>query len=187
MDFIETYLTELELTIRSMSRDQIRAVAEELHKVWRATAQIFLCGNGGSAATASHMANDLNKFTAVQGKPRFRAISLTDNVPVMTAIGNDLSYADIFVEQLRNLMQRGDILIAISASGNSANVVKAAEYARRNGAVVIGFCGRPGGRLAEIANLKIIVPSDRIGQQEDGHMILDHVLAGALRERIELT
>ena len=185
MDFIDTYLTEIEHVIHNLSRDEVRTVADALMEAWRARSQVFILGNGGSAATASHMMNDLNKFTIAEGKPRFRAISLTDNVPLMTAIGNDLSYAEIFVEQLKNLMQKGDIVIAISGSGNSPNVVRAAEYAKGNGATVIGLCGRPGGRLAELAERKIIIPSDRIGQQEDGHMILDHVLAGALRERIE--
>lgn len=184
MDFIDAYLSELEQVIRSLSRDEVRAVADVLMDAWRARVQVFILGNGGSAATASHMMNDLNKYTLVEGRPRFRAISLTDNVPLMTAIGNDLSYADIFVEPLKNLMQAGDLVIAISASGNSPNIVKAAEYAKMNGAKIIGFCGRPGGRLAELADLKVIIPSDRIGQQEDGHMILDHVLSGALRERI---
>jgi D-sedoheptulose 7-phosphate isomerase len=185
MDFIETYLCEIEQVIRNLSRDAVRKVADALMAAWRAQAQVFVCGNGGSAATASHMANDLNKYTCANGKPRFRAISLTDNISLMTAIGNDLSYADIFVEQLRNFMQKGDLLIAISGSGNSPNIIKAVEYVKQNGGTAIGFCGWPGGRLAELTDLKIIVPSSLIGQQEDGHMILDHVLAGALRERIQ--
>jgi D-sedoheptulose 7-phosphate isomerase len=184
MDLIDTYLTELEGVIHDLSRDEVRAVADALLDNWRARKQLFIVGNGGSAATASHMMNDMNKFTIVEGKHRFRAIALTDNVPLMTAVGNDQAYADVFVEPLQNLLQPGDTLIAISASGNSPNVVKAVEYAKANGATVIGFCGRPGGRLAQMADLKVIVPSDRIGQQEDGHMILDHVLSLALRERI---
>jgi len=184
MDVIDTYLTELEGVIHSLSRDAVRAVADALMDNWRARKQVFILGNGGSAATASHMMNDMNKFTLVEGKHRFRAIALTDNVPLMTAVGNDASYADIFVEPLKNLLQTGDTVIAISASGNSPNVVKAVEYAKANGAQVLGFCGRPGGKLAQMADLKVIIPSDLIGQQEDGHMILDHVLSLALRERV---
>ncbi len=184
MDPIDLYLTELEQVIHDLSRDEVRAVADALMDAWRAGRRIFILGNGGSAATASHMMNDINKFTRVDGQPRFRAIALTDNVPWMTAVGNDQSYADIFVEQLENLMEPGDTVIAISASGNSPNVVKAVEYAQANGARVIGLCGRPGGQLAQRADLKVIIPSDRIGQQEDGHMILDHVLSFALLERI---
>jgi D-sedoheptulose 7-phosphate isomerase len=172
--------------IHALSRDDVRAVADALMEAWRKRAQIFIVGNGGSAATASHMMNDLNKFTRVEGQPRFRAIALTDNVPWLTAVGNDQGYADIFVEQLQSLWQPGDTLIAISASGNSPNVVKAVEYVRAHGpATIIGFCGRPGGKLAALADVKVIVPSDRIGQQEDGHMILDHVLSLALLERIK--
>ncbi len=185
MDIIDTYLTELEHVIHTLSRDEVRAAADALMKAWRARAQVFIIGNGGSAATASHMMNDLNKFTRVAGQPRFRAMALTDNVPLMTAVGNDQSYADIFVEPLQNLLQPGDTVIAISASGNSPNIVKAIDYARANGATIIGFCGRPGGKLAQLADVKVIIPSDRIGQQEDGHMILDHVLSLALLERIQ--
>ena len=184
MDLIGTYLTELEQVIHDLSREDVRAVADALMDNWRARKQLFILGNGGSAATASHMMNDMNKFTIVEGRHRFRAIALTDNVPLMTAVGNDASYADIFVEPLRNLLQPGDTVIAISASGNSPNVVRAVEYAQASGAKVIGFCGRPGGKLAQLADLKVIIPSDRIGHQEDGHMILDHVLSLALRERI---
>ena len=184
MDFIDTYLTELENVIHNLSRADVRAVAYALLDNWRARRQLFIIGNGGSAATASHMMNDMNKFTLVEGKHRFRAIALTDNVPLMTALGNDLAYADIFVEPLKNLLQPGDMLIAISASGNSPNIVRAVEYARTLGVRVIGFCGQPGGQLAQLADLKVIIPSGRIGQQEDGHMILDHVLSAALLERI---
>ena len=185
MDSIDLYLSELETVIHNLSRAEVRAVAEALMEAWRARRHVFLLGNGGSAATASHMMNDLNKFASVPGKPRFRAIALTDNVPLLTAVGNDQSYAEVFVEPLQNLLEPGDTVIAISASGNSANVVRAVEYAQARGARVIGFCGRPGGRLAALADLKVIIPSDRIGQQEDGHMILDHVLSFALRAAIE--
>lgn len=184
MDSIDTYLNELEEVIRRLPRDDVRAVADAMMEAWRARRQIFIIGNGGSAATASHLMNDLNKYTRVEGKPRFRAIALTDNVPWLTAVGNDQGYDDVFVEQLMSLLEPGDTLLAISASGNSPNIVKAVEYARRHGARVIGFCGRPGGRLAQLADLKVIVPSDRIGQQEDGHMILDHVLVFALLDRV---
>jgi len=181
---IDTYLHELEQVIHDLSRSAIEAIVEELLAAWRAQRNIFILGNGGSAATAAHMMNDLNKFTAVEGRPRFRAWALTDNVPWLTAIGNDQSYAEVFVEQLKNFLQAGDVVIGISASGNSPNVVRAVAYAREHGARIIGLCGRPGGRLAELADLKVIIPSDRIGQQEDGHMIIDHVLAYTLRERI---
>jgi len=183
-DVIDTYLVELEAVVRAISRAEVEAAVMALFENWRERRHVFLIGNGGSAATASHMANDLNKFTIVEGQPRFRAMALTDNVPLLTAVGNDLSYEDIFVEQLRNWLRPGDLVIGISASGNSRNVVKGAAYAKAHGARVVGFCGQPGGQLAQLADLKVIIPSSQIGQQEDGHMILDHVISLALRELI---
>ncbi len=184
-DMVDTYLTELEAVVHELSRDEIAAVAKALMAAWRERRRVFIVGNGGSAATAAHMMNDLNKFVSVPGQPRFRALALADNVPLLTAVANDQSYADVFVEPLMNWLEAGDVLVAISASGNSPNVVKAAEYACAHGATVIGLCGRPGGRLAELADLKVIIPSSRIGQQEDGHLIVNHALAFALRARLE--
>ena len=184
-DYVDSYLTELEQVIRNMPRPDILAVVDALETAWREGRQVFLIGNGGSAATASHMMNDLNKLTIVPGQPRMRALALTDNVPLMTAWGNDAAYDDVFVEPLLNFMRRGDVVIAISTSGNSPNVVKAVRAANEHGLKTIGFVGADGGQLAGIADLVIRIPSPLIGQQEDGHMILDHVIAGALRERIK--
>ncbi len=111
-------------------------------------------------------------------------MALTDNVPLMTAYGNDVDFETIFVEPLRAFMRSGDMLIAISGSGNSPNVIAACRYAIENGATVIGLCGSPGGLLAQIAHHRVIVPAERIGQQEDGHLVLNHVIATALRERL---
>lgn len=183
-DVVEVYLTELEAVIRDVSRDQIRAVVDLLFDAWKTRRTVFIVGNGGSAATASHMMNDLNKFTAIEGMARFRSIALTDNVPLMTAVGNDLAYTEIFVEPLRNLLERDDVLIAISTSGNSPNIVRAVEFAQGQGAKIVGFCGTPGGKLAAMADLRVVIPARRIGQQEDGHMVLDHVISEALRHRI---
>ncbi len=185
MDATERYLSEVEAAIRAISRDDVRAVVEALFGVWERGGTIFILGNGGSAATASHMMNDLSKFTRIDGRARVRAVSLTDNVPLMTAYGNDQTFEDVFVEQLRTLMESGDVVIAVSGSGNSPNVIKAIDYAMENGALVVGLCGSPGGRLAERAHLRVIVPAVHIGQQEDGHLVLNHAIAMALRERID--
>jgi len=185
MSNIDKYLKELEQVVRELSRADIEAVAERLMQAWRERRQVFILGNGGSAATASHMMNDLNKYVSVPGRRRFRALAITDNLPWLTAVGNDQSYAEVFVEPLQNFLQPGDVVIAISASGNSPNVVRAVEYAQAHGAAVIGLCGRPGGKLAQLADLRVSVPSDRIGQQEDGHLIVNHTLAFALRARLE--
>lgn len=185
MDFIDHYLSELETAIRRISRDDIRDVVDELMRAWRERRMIYVIGNGGSASTASHMMNDLTKCTIVTGMPRVRCVALTDNVPVMTAFGNDQDYADIFYEPLQSLLQSGDVLIAISASGNSPNIVKAVQYARTVGSTTIGLCGDQGGKLAELATLKILVPAAHIGQQEDGHLILNHVISYALRLKLQ--
>lgn len=184
MDFIDRYLTEFETVVQRISREDVRAVVDTLLDAWHRGRMIFIIGNGGSAATASHMMCDLNKSTSIAGVPRFRGLALTDNVPFLTAVGNDISYDQVFVEPLRNLMEDGDVLIAISASGNSPNIVRAVEYAKTRKATIIGLCGQPGGKLAAAADVRVIIPSDRIGQQEDGHLMLNHVVAAALHERL---
>lgn len=186
MDMVERYLGEMERALGALSRDDVRRVVGALFDAWRWGKVTWIIGNGGSAATASHMMNDLCKCTLVEGQPRFRALALTDNVPLMTAVANDIDYADVFVEPLRTHLAKGDVLIALSGSGNSPNVLRAVAYAKEKGALTIGLCGRPGGQLAKAADLRVIVPADRIGQQEDGHLILNHTIALALRERIEL-
>lgn len=186
-DRVSAYLDEVEGVIRSISRADVRAVVDRLFDGWIHGHTTYIIGNGGSASTASHMMNDLNKMTTLEGKARFRAIALTDNMPYITAIGNDIEYADIFVEQLRNLLRPKDLLIAISGSGNSENLIRAAKYARESGASVIGLCGNPGSRLCESADVVVTVPAQSICQQEDGHLVVNHTIALALRDRIAAT
>ncbi len=181
MDSIDRYLDEVVEMVRAIPRDDIRRVISAVREVSRHDRQLFIMGNGGSAATASHMACDIVKASTL-GERRIRTISLTDNVPLMTALSNDLSYEDVFAQQLQNLVQEGDLVIAISGSGDSPNVLKAVDVARGAGATTVGFVGWPGGRLREVADMVVMVPSNRIEQAEDGHMILDHVIAVALRE-----
>jgi D-sedoheptulose 7-phosphate isomerase len=184
-DPVHLYLLDLERTVREMDREAIWAATVVLFEAWKNGKQVFLVGNGGSAATASHMANDLNKLTITAGKARFKASALTDNVPLMTAWGNDAAYEDIFAEQLVNFINPGDVIIAISASGNSPNILKAVRIAKEHGAVAIGLTGDTGGKLKELADYVVFIPSAHIGQQEDGHMILDHVMANTLKKWIE--
>ena len=143
---------------------------------------IFIMGNGGSASTASHFVGDLSKGTIVEGFPRFKAISLTDNIPNMLAWANDSSYDDIFVEQLKNLMEPGDVVIGISGSGNSMNVIKAIEYANKNGGITIGLSGYDGGRLLKSAQENIHVPSYYMQRVEDIHLMIEHLLTSLIRE-----
>jgi D-sedoheptulose 7-phosphate isomerase len=144
--------------------------------------KVFFCGNGGSASTASHFTSDLAKGTIVEQTPRFRALSLADNIPQMLAWGNDSCYEDIFVEQLKNLMDPGDVVVGISGSGNSENVLRALRYANQNGAVTVGLTGFEGGKLKDIAKLCLVVPVHYMQKIEDVHMLVDHLVTSLIRE-----
>jgi D-sedoheptulose 7-phosphate isomerase len=140
-------------------------------------------GNGGSAATASHFACDLGKNTLADGLPCFRALSLADNTALMTAWANDTAYDNLFCGQLQTLLQPEDVVIGLSASGNSPNVLRAMQMARERGAVTVGLTGFAGGRLKDLVDLAIVVPSQCMEQIEDLHLVLEHVVVTALRER----
>jgi D-sedoheptulose 7-phosphate isomerase len=185
-DSLNQYLVELEEAVRLLKRDTLWQATQTLFEAWRRGAQIFILGNGGSAATASHMANDLNKLTISPGKPRFKAIALTDNIPLITAWGNDSSYEDIFAEQLTNFIQAGDVVVAISASGNSPNVLRAVQVARQHGAISIGLTGDTGGKLKNMVDYCVLTPTGHICQQEDCHLIAEHAIANALKKLVEL-
>ncbi len=182
---IRKYLDEVREVLQKIPVGDIRRVIDALALAYSQDTQIFIMGNGGSAATASHFANDLNKAASSDGKRRFRAVALTDNVPLLTAWGNDLSYDDIFVEQLRNLYNNGAVVIGISGSGNSANVLKALRFARDRGGTTIGFTGCQGGKIKEIVDECIVVPSNCMPQIEDAHLVLEHLMCTVLREEIE--
>jgi D-sedoheptulose 7-phosphate isomerase len=145
---------------------------------------VFVVGNGGSAATASHFACDLSKGTRRDGPPTFHVVSLTDNVPLLTAWANDSGYDRVFSEQLTALARPGDLLVAISASGSSPNVIAAIDAARSCGMGVVGLSGRSGGRLPHMVDVVVNVPSDRIEVVEDAHLIIAHSLCVAVRERL---
>lgn len=168
--------------------DHVVALIETAHAAGK---QIFIIGNGGSAATASHMMCDLNKGTiGYKGDApwkRFRVIALTDNVPLMTAWSNDTNFNTIFAEPLKNLAQPGDLLLAISASGNSPNIVAAVEVAKQLGVKVAGLAGFTGGKLAQMADACFTVPSNEYGPVEDVHMILDHIVTSYLYEKLKQT
>jgi D-sedoheptulose 7-phosphate isomerase len=180
-DPVDDYLNRLATTLMRISREEINEVIEVLFQAWKSHKQIFILGNGGSAATASHMANDLCKLTAMEGKRRLKAFSLADNAPLLTAWGNDSCYENVFAEQLVNYLEEGDVVIAISASGNSPNVLRAMEVAREYGAVRVGFSGLDGGQLKSQVDHCVLIPDEHMGRQEDGHLILDHIIAHSLR------
>ena len=185
MSYVDEYLSGLETAIRNLSRHDVQTVVDVLLSAWRDDRQVFVIGNGGSAATASHMMNDLCKLTIVPGKRRFRAIALTDNVPLLTAWGNDSPFDTVFEETLRSLMRSGDVLIIISTSGDSPNLISAMNCAQTEFlGTVIGITGSDGGRIASGADVVVRVPSDHIGHQEDGHLIVNHAVSNALAERL---
>ncbi len=188
-EFAADYLADLKNVLDRLPLavlDKIVAAIEAAHAAGK---QIFIIGNGGSAATASHMMNDLAKGTlGHKGDApwkRFRVIALTDNVSLMTAWANDTDYNHVFSEPLKNLAQPGDVLIAISASGNSPNIIAAVEVAKQMGLTVLGLGGFTGGKLAQLADVAFVVPSNGYGPVEDVHMILDHIITGYLYERLK--
>jgi len=187
MKHTEDYLQDLQTALAALDVESIKAVREMFAATRGAGRQIFVCGNGGSAATASHLANDLGKG-ASYGRPkeqRFRVVALTDNVPWMTALGNDVSYDAIFAEQLLNLGQPGDLLLAISGSGNSRNVLEAVAVARERGMGTIGWTGFDGGELAGAVDLAIVADSHHMGRVEDIHTVLMHLICYYFMEEEE--
>lgn len=185
MNIFQQYASQVQQTLDCLPWGALDAMARELHNARLSDRQVFVMGNGGSAATASHMACDLGKNTAVPGLPRFRIMSLTDNMPTFSALANDLGYENVFIEQLANFVRRDDVVIAISASGNSPNVLKAIEFARACGAITIGWSGHRGGRLAEIVDIPIVVPNESTEQIEDIHLMLEHMTVIAVRAALE--
>jgi D-sedoheptulose 7-phosphate isomerase len=178
------YLGQLRDTIDTLPRDRLAAMGEMRFRAYRNEKQVFTVGNGGSASTASHMAADLGKNTIGPNMRRFRILSLNDNAAIVTALANDIGYEHIFSEQLVNLIQPGDLLIAISGSGNSPNVVRAMTYAREQCAEVVAVLGFDGGRAAALADLAVIVPSDHYGIVEDVHLIINHILVDYFKVRL---
>jgi D-sedoheptulose 7-phosphate isomerase len=178
---VSTYLADLSSILAALPREPISEIVEALLAAAEEDRTVYIFGNGGSAATASHLACDLVKATNVPGRPRLRAVALTDNVALLTAISNDLSYEDVFAEQLRSLVRAGDVVIAISASGNSPNVIEGVTAARAMGAAVIGLAGFGGGKLQALSDISLVVPSNEYGPVEDMHMIVAHTITAALK------
>lgn len=163
----------------------VERYAHALFEAWRDGRQVFLFGNGGSAFTASHHVMDYVKTAAVPGRKRLRAFSLNDNFGVTTAVGNDLSYDDTLSYPLESYAKKGDIAVAISCSGNSPNVVKAAQWAKANGLTLVSLTGFKGGKIGEMADIHIHVPSDNYGVIEDLHMSVGHIAAQMLKKKVE--
>lgn len=178
------YLAQVRGVLGLLSPEQITAAVDLLLDTWRRRARVYVCGNGGSAAIASHFAGDLNKGANVAGRHRFRAVALVDNVPALMAWSNDEGYHTGLVEPLRNFVEPGDLVIGISGSGNSANVLAAVELANAVGAATLALCGFDGGRLRRLSQVAVHVPSHNMEQVEDAFTVICHVLLYALRRRI---
>jgi len=184
-DSVGAYVRELKALLDAMPLERIEAIGAVLYSAYRHDKQVFVVGNGGSASTASHMACDLAKNTFSGNRSRFRVMSLTDNVALMSALANDVGYDHVFREQLVNLIRTGDVLIVLSGSGNSENVLEAMRYAREQSATVIAFLGFDGGAAAVLADHAIVAPTKNYGLIEDVHLILNHALTGYFRSRLE--
>jgi D-sedoheptulose 7-phosphate isomerase len=170
----------MEDVLAHTQEDAIYENIDFLYKAWRERRQVFIIGNGGSAATASHMANDLSKATVAPGKPRMKAMALTDNVALISAWANDSCYQEIFKEQLANLLDKRDVVLAISASGNSPNILHALEFAKQQDAVTIGWTGASGGILKDMVDLAVLAPTDNAGMIESCHMVWGHLISSEL-------
>lgn len=186
-EFSKNYFEELKKAVDKLDLEKIQKITEIIYDAYKNDKQIFILGNGGSASTASHFACDLGKGTLERfyddKEKRFRVISLTDNIATITAFGNDLSFENIFSQQLSNLINKDDVVIGISGSGNSPNIIKAIQYAKKCGAKTIGFLGfKTGGKLAQLVDYEIIVQGEHYGRIEDIHLILGHLIANNLTE-----
>ena len=195
-DFIHNYLSEAREVTEAISVADINRAIELLFNAWKNGNRVFTCGNGGSASTATHFACDLSKATIVQGKKRFKAYCLNDNIPLMSALINDDGFDNLFCEQLKANFQKGDVLICISVHGGagkdraglwSQNLLKAMKYTQENGGKAIGLSGFDGGPMKEIADACIVVPINSTPQVESFHLALEHLICSCLKQKIEET
>jgi D-sedoheptulose 7-phosphate isomerase len=185
MELLNSYMTGLRGALETVPLSLVEDVITILQQARICGQQVFIMGNGGSASTASHFVCDLAKNTRHDGWPNFRVIGLTDNMAIFSAYANDEGYENVFSNQLNNLIRPRDVIIAISGSGNSRNVIKAVELANSVGALTIGFTGMSGGKLKEIAHMAVHIPCDSIEQVEDIHLVLEHMICNAIK-RMEL-
>jgi len=181
-DYGLKYFEELKDTLDKIDLKVLDLINELLFQALEAGKQIFTMGNGGSGSTASHLVCDLNKGVSENSRYRFKATCLNDNVSTILAYANDVSYSDVFVEQLKNFLKPEDVVIAFSGSGNSENVLKAIDYANDNRGITVGFCGFDGGELAKIVRYPLVVPINDMQKCEDVHLILGHLIMQRMNE-----
>jgi D-sedoheptulose 7-phosphate isomerase len=184
-NWIAEYVSRQKAALDSIPAEAVAQVVEKLGDALKNDRQVFVFGNGGSAANASHFATDLGKGASDKLGKRFRVISLNDNASWMTAVANDYSYEDVFVGQLQNYGRTGDLVLTMSVSGNSPNCVKALEWAKKNGLRTVAMVGAKRGRLAEVAEQVIVINDTHYGRVEDAHMGICHLVCYAFMERPE--
>ncbi len=191
--FISGYLAEMKTVAEKLSQEDIDKVVELLFDAWKRDRKVFICGNGGSAGTASHFTCDLAKATIVDGKRRFKVICLNDNASWVSALTNDNGFDNLYIEQLQNLYQPGDVLVCLSVHGGagkdkagmwSQNLLKAMKYVTDNGGRTIGFSGFDGGPMKDIADACVVVPVDSTPQVESFHLALEHLVCNCLKLKI---
>jgi D-sedoheptulose 7-phosphate isomerase len=180
--WISDYVQAQKAALDSIPSAGVEKIIERVRAVWREDRQIFVAGNGGSASNASHFITDLGKGASDKLPKRFRCLSLTDNVSWITALGNDYSYADVFVGQLQNYARRGDLFLGVSVSGNSPNLVKAMEWCRGQGVETVALVGAKRGRMAELGDHVVVIDSTHYGRVEDAQMGILHMLCYAFME-----
>lgn len=180
MDYCSLYLTKLMKTLQDLDRGSVNEAISQIETAWRSGRQIIVCGNGGSAITSLHFITDWNKSIYLKTGIPFRGRTLVDNVGLLTAYANDISYGDIFLEQLKNVASEGDVLLAISGSGNSENILRAVKYARSIGVHTIGLCGFDGGKLIQMVDTSVWAEIMDMQVAEDIHAIFGHILMQAL-------
>lgn len=183
MNSLKEYFENETQILKNLALDRVDAVITRLERARAEGRRVFLFGNGGSAATASHFACDLGKGTVQEKRPRFKVLALNDNLPTFSAYANDVGYDVVFAEPLISLSERGDIAIGFSGSGNSPNVLRAMEAAEKRGVATIGFTGFAGGKLKDRVELHANVPSDVMGQIEDVHLAMTHAICEMLKIR----
>ena len=186
MSFVATYKKDLLSALELVDLDKVEQATNWMREACDRNSHIFTCGNGGSASTASHFVCDVLKGASYEREKRFRILAFTDSLPTLTAYSNDVGYECVFVEQLKNFGGSGDVLMAISGSGNSPNVVAAANYAKSIGCKTIGLTGRDGGVLGRAVDLEIRVSEQHMGRIEDAHLIICHMIAYQLMDTPEL-
>jgi D-sedoheptulose 7-phosphate isomerase len=181
---IEKYLKLLERKLKALDIQRINHIVNIIKTAYDNGNTIFTMGNGGSGTTASHIVCDFNKGASANLVKKFKVMCLNDNMPSISAIANDISYEAIFEEQLKNFLRPGDVVIGISVSGNSRNIIKAIKYANNNGATTIGFCGFDGGKLKKTAKYSIHIKVDDMKVAEDIHSIISHILMKMLSAQL---